>query len=151
MSKKITVISLIVLPLMVWFFPGVVSAAAADTFRQGLFTNVSTVCYAEGECNFCDALQIIINVSRVILMFSGAIAWVFLLWGSIGFITSSGNSEKVESNKNLMKSALFGIVIVLASWQLVMMILAIMIDPSALQGEKSIEIFSASWNSPKCK
>lgn len=126
------------------------AALAANDFSEGLFSQVSFDCYMEGDCTFCDALQILVNVSRIILLISGAVAWIFLLWGSIGFITANGNSEKIETNKKLMESALFGIFIILVSWQLTMMILAVIINPNGLTtGE--VNLFSTAWNLPKCE
>lgn len=51
-----------------------------------------------------------------IIMLSGLAAFVMLVWGGFGWLTSVGNPSKISEAKERITSALLGLLIILASW-----------------------------------
>lgn len=60
--------------------------------------------------------QVIGNVIKVVLSLLGLIATVILIAGGFMWMTSGGSEEKVKKAKQLMGSAVIGMVIVLLAW-----------------------------------
>ena len=69
--------------------------------------------------NVTDAREIIGNIIRVALGLLGSLALLMLVWGGFQWMTSAGNSEKVEKGTTTMIWALIGVVLVLSSYLLV--------------------------------
>lgn len=61
---------------------------------------------------FSDLLTFII---RFFFVLAGLAALLFLLWGSIDWITSGGDKDKVESARNKIVQALMGVIVVIAT------------------------------------
>jgi hypothetical protein len=59
--------------------------------------------------------QIALNVLSFLLGIAGVLTLIMLVIGAIMYLTSAGDEERVESGKKIFKSALIGIVIVMAS------------------------------------
>ncbi|MBI2325886.1 hypothetical protein HYU91_00700 [Candidatus Collierbacteria bacterium] len=58
----------------------------------------------------------------VVIIVSGILVFVFLVWGGIEWLTSGGDKTKVENARNRIVSALVGLAIIAASWALVRII-----------------------------
>lgn len=56
------------------------------------------------------------GIIQVLLMFLGAAALFYLLWGSLKFVMSGGDPKAVGAAKNTMTYALIGLVVVLLSF-----------------------------------
>ncbi len=54
--------------------------------------------------------QIILNITNWALGIVGFLAVLYLVWGGINYVTASGNEEKVETAKRIIKYALLGLV-----------------------------------------
>jgi len=80
------------------------------------------------QCNYsvCDFLQLGVNFASIILYLFLGVAFILLLWGSIGFVTSRGKPEAVQQNMALLKGTIFGVIIILVAWQLVAIIISIL-------------------------
>lgn len=112
-------------------------------------------CVTEGgantgiACNYtlCDFIQIFINASKIILSMMGAVALVLFIWGGQGLILSAGNPEKIKEAKNLLLGTVFGIIVILAAWQLINLGLAAMIlEPGEFNAGEAVQVFGQPWS-----
>lgn len=55
---------------------------------------------------------IIVNVINYILLLVGAIAVIYLVYGGIAYLTSGGNEDRVKAAKNVILTAIIGLVII---------------------------------------
>lgn len=62
----------------------------------------------------------IINVSMLIL---GSLAIALILWGGFIWMTSNGESEKLDKAKNILKNGIIGLIIILSAWGIAIFIL----------------------------
>ncbi len=93
----------------------IVLAQPTSYVEQETFSQVGEHAYGETG----QPLDVRIMVVRIINVFLGLLATIFLVLIIIaGFhwMTSSGNQEKTKSAKDRIKSALIGLLIVMASW-----------------------------------
>ncbi len=63
-----------------------------------------------------DLKQIIANIINIFLGFLGIIAVILILYGGFLWMTSKGNAEQVQEAKQLIISAIIGLVIILSSY-----------------------------------
>ena len=70
------------------------------------------------------------KIIRVILGFLGIIAIGLVLYGGFLWMTSEGNEQKIEDAKRVLKNAVIGLAIILASFGIVMFILNALLGAS---------------------
>ena len=58
------------------------------------------------------------SVIQVMITLAGLIAVGFFIWGGFGYITSSGNPEKLDQSKKTVLYSAFGLAIVLGAFVL---------------------------------
>lgn len=58
----------------------------------------------------------------VVIIISGILVFVYLVWGGLEWLTSGGDKGKTESARNRITAALVGLAIIAASWALVQII-----------------------------
>ncbi len=58
----------------------------------------------------------------VVIILSGILVFVYLVWGGIEWLTSGGDKGKTESARNRITAALVGLAIIASSWALVRII-----------------------------
>ena len=68
---------------------------------------------ALGEQDLKTSINAVINV---VLGFLGILATVIILLGGFKWMTSQGNSDKVEEAKNLIKNGIIGLVIIFSAF-----------------------------------
>lgn len=56
------------------------------------------------------------NVIQVLVTLSGLVAVAFIVWGGIGYITSSGNPEALEKSKKTILYSVIGLTLVLGAF-----------------------------------
>lgn len=94
-------------------------ALATPAFAQG----TGTVGFEKpAEAKITDIGKLISTGISVVIIISGILVFVFLVWGGIEWLTSGGDKGKVESARNRIVSALVGLAIIAASWALVRII-----------------------------
>lgn len=67
-------------------------------------------CFSDSGC--VDTTQMVTNLINWVVGFVGVVAVVFLIYGGIGYMTSSGDPGKVKKAKDTIMYALIGIIIV---------------------------------------
>jgi len=70
-------------------------------------------------CGLCDVIGTGINIFRWILGMLGGAALLLFVWHGFGWITSGGNTEKIEKSKKGLMHTVIGILIILGSWMIV--------------------------------
>ena len=97
------------------------------------------------DCGLNEVLQVIVNVSKLIVAFAGSAALLVFTYGGVMWIIAAGSPEKIEQGKTAMVSAVIGIVIILSAWLIVnFTILAV---TKGTIGETG-QIFDRDWFSP---
>ena len=59
------------------------------------------------------------NITEILVTLAGILAALFLAWGGIGYITSSGNPENLEKSKKTILYSAIGLAISLGAFVLV--------------------------------
>lgn len=59
------------------------------------------------------------NVIKAILGLVGVLALIAFIWGGIEWMTSRGETQKIEKGKNMMLWAVYGLVIIFASYAII--------------------------------
>ncbi|MEK7559880.1 MAG: pilin [Patescibacteria group bacterium] len=74
-------------------------------------------------CTICDIWVLANRVVNFLFYLATPILVIVLIVGGFIYLTSGGNPKKTESAKSLLSSAIFGIIIALASWLIVSTVL----------------------------
>lgn len=116
----ISMIFFFTLALAANLLPISAAQAAGETYTCNfcLMDGVSQNCMQKGDCTPCDAIQVGVNLSDMIVAFSGAAAILMFIVGGIFMITAYG-SDRINLGKNAIVAALVGILIVFAAWTIV--------------------------------
>jgi len=94
-------------------------AAASPAFAQG----AGTVGFEKpAEAKITDIGKLISSGISLVIIISGLLVFIFLVWGGIEWLTSGGDKGKVEAARNRIVSALVGLAIIAAAWALVRII-----------------------------
>ncbi len=81
-----------------------------STIRVVLNANFSQDCISSGAC--ADPTTMITNAFQWVIAISGIVAAVFIVYGGISYITSSGDPGKVQRARQIIIYALIGLAIV---------------------------------------
>lgn len=100
-----------------------------------------------GGCNVCDAIQVGINVTKIMLGTLGSAALLMFVYGGVLMLISRGHSDQVQKGKDALINAVKGVIIVLGSWVIVNYGLAIMLNQDI---SKPAEIFGGQWSKVAC-
>lgn len=107
---------------------GAVVIAAAPAFAQEGFTVEPPL--GLGGLEFGDIITFLINIAFVI---AAILALVYLIWGGINWITSSGDSEAVGNARNKIIAAIIGLVVVILSYFVLNFVLSDILGVGNLQ------------------
>lgn len=69
-----------------------------------------------------DVGKFIANTITIVFILAAILAFVFLVWGGIEWLTSGGDKTKTEAARNRITAALVGLAIVAASWAIIKLI-----------------------------
>jgi len=104
--KKILTALLLAMPM---------TASAQDVYGINDFTNVNL-----GTKELRETVAGIVNI---VLGFLGILATLIVLLGGFKWMTSGGNSDKVDEAKKLIGAGIVGLVIILAAYAIVRFVL----------------------------
>lgn len=97
---------------------------------QGIVGNLTSAqCRERGDCGWCDLVDLMVVLQKVILYLFGGLALVMIIWGGFGIVMAAGNAEKIASNKKLIVSTLLGILIILAAYFVISVTVTILTQP----------------------
>ena len=97
-------------------FPAV--ALAADNVQSGL-SKIQGEFGTSRIFNANNVLDLIVSIIRILLMFSGAVAVLFVIIGGFQYITSGGNEEQAEKGKKTLINAIIGVIIIILSYTII--------------------------------
>jgi len=69
-----------------------------------------------------DINRLISSGISLALIVAGILAFAFLVWGGVEWLTSGGDKAKTESARNRITAAMVGLAIVAASWAIMKLI-----------------------------
>ena len=91
-------------------------AAATPAFAQ-----VSDVTPPTGF--FTDIGELINGVLNFVMVIAALLVFMYLIWGGIEWITSGGEKGKTESARNKITSAVVGLIVLAASYAILLIVL----------------------------
>lgn len=113
---KMTIISIffamIIMPIL--SFSLTAQAAPADPWGGGAVTKEEI--RTEAGLGDRDPRLIVSSVINVILGFLGILALGLIVYAGFTWMTAGGNEEKIETAQKILKAAIIGLIIILASW-----------------------------------
>ena len=115
-NKKITVLFIIFLTV-IFLLPEATFAQAADVF------GINDLAESGVNLGTRDLKEIIAGIVNIFLGFLGILATLTVLYGGFIWMTSNGNSEKIEKAKRLLINGVIGLVIILSSYAIARFIL----------------------------
>jgi len=86
-------------------------------------------------CGLNAMLQILINVSQIILSLTGSAALLMFMYGGITFIIAGGAQDKISKAKDILKASVIGIAIILCSWIIVNTVISALTDGTVSGGK----------------
>lgn len=111
---------------------------------KGIIGNLgSEACRERGDCGWCDFVDMMVILQKVILYLFGGLALVMIIWGAFGIVTATGNQEKIAANRKLIISTLFGVLIILAAFFVTVALVAILTEPTG--GRLDVAPLSGDW------
>ncbi len=63
-------------------------------------------------CGLPELLQVGINLARIILALSGALALIMFIYGGFIWLTAAGSSERVDKGRKILIGAVIGLIII---------------------------------------
>lgn len=128
--------------LLVLAAPAAVQAQGFN-ISKGIVGNLANdACREQGDCGWCDFVDMMVIIQKIILYMFGSLALVMIIWGGFGVVTAAGNQEKITANRKVIISTLFGVLIILAAYFLVSAILAILLTPTR---QRPSSFLGAEW------
>ncbi|MBM3281141.1 MAG: hypothetical protein FJY91_00075 [Candidatus Harrisonbacteria bacterium] len=73
----------------------------------------------EAFCTLCDLLKLLDNFIKLFATLAPILAGMFMMWGGLVILTSGESQERIKAGKNIIKTALIGLIIVMASWVII--------------------------------
>lgn len=97
-------------------------------------------------CGVLEMLQVLVNVSKLMLALLGTAAFAMFVYGGLVFLTSAGNQERVTSGRRILTNAALGILVVLIAWSLVNLVVTVISAGRGGLGEIG-NVFDRKWSS----
>ena len=115
MPKRLFKIGLLV-GFFASFFVG--SFVFAQDLGFGVAQNIG-----EGAIGTTDIRSVIVNVVNIALSFLGIIAVLIIIYGGWVWMTAGGNPERIDQAKRVLRNAVIGLAIILASWAITLFVI----------------------------
>jgi hypothetical protein len=144
---KTALIATVAIGLAILIWPQAVSAAF--DIKQGIVGNLSPDCRLNGNCGWCDFIDLMAILQRVILSIFGGVALIMLIWAGQGMIMAGGNQEKVSASKKLITSTLLGVLFILIGYFLINAVVSVLINPTDNTGPR-LRLYGSDWFIASC-
>ncbi|MCB9813464.1 MAG: hypothetical protein H6772_03595 [Pseudomonadales bacterium] len=76
-----------------------------------------------GDVFFTDIGQLINKALNFVMVLGALLVFGYLIWGGVEWITSGGDKGKTESARNKITAAVVGLIVLAASWAILMLLL----------------------------
>lgn len=70
----------------------------------------------QNECGICELMQLVVNISGLILGLTGIATLLMLLYAGAIFVTAYGHEERIKWGKEVIVAAITGILIIFTAW-----------------------------------
>lgn len=82
-----------------------------------------------GECDFTDFVNLLNNFVKWVISLAGVIFTISLIWGGFLYMTSGEKPANKDKAKTILRSTLYGFIIILCAWLIVYTIIIYVVDP----------------------
>ncbi len=100
-------------------------------------------CRDEGKCELSDILQVLINISVLILGLSGSVLLMMVFYGGFLWITAGGSPDRINKGKQVLVGSVIGIFIIFGAYTAVTFLVNVLrtgnVPSSSTTIENSIE------------
>lgn len=117
-----------------------------DIMSQGIIfagicssADASCECRDDGRCTLENGLQVLVNVSVLILGISGTILLLMFVYGGMVWIFAAGRSDWVDKGKNTLVGALVGLVIIFGAYVAINVIISVLKTGEIPESDQNIE------------
>lgn len=117
MKKPFSIILSVITLFSMFFAALVYQPTYADVCSTNALESVKESAGCYGNTNALP--NIIVNIIRAVILISGLIAVIFVIIGGVNYMTSSGDSSKLEKAKKTILYALIGLIIAALSFAIV--------------------------------
>ena len=132
-----------------FIFPHSAATAPFD-ITNGIVGNLPESCRVEGNCTFCNFIDLFVVLEKVILSLFGGLAMIMLLWGGISMSTAGGNDEKFTAAKKIIVSTLFGVFTIFGAYVLIHLIILVVVNPAGSGGLGTKLFKTNEWYTALC-
>ena len=95
--------------------------------RVAMANGLVPECSGEGGvCTYCDFLALAQNVIKFLMEVSISIGVIFIIYGAVMLMISSGSPEKAQKGKTIVTNAVIGVAIALGAWLIINTIVAVL-------------------------
>jgi len=153
MKKILIILILILIPLSVSasifqdksFFPYDDQIKEDASYFQDE-ANYDKSCIADGSCSLDQGLNTFVVITKWAMGLLGSVSLLFFVIGGFMWMSSGGNSGRIDAGKKIMINTVIGILIVLTAWLVVQTILTSITDKTlqGLSGDSQIEDLCAN-------
>lgn len=146
--KKILSIGAIIFVCLSISLPYIASARTLFYIWEGTACTPGTDGPTE-PCGLCDALVVGRNIIEDMFKVAFILATIFIAYGGFTLMTAGGSEKNVSSAKEIIKSAVIGLLIALVAWLLINTIITSLANGNASTAWNNIECGSGSTSGPK--
>lgn len=79
-------------------------------------------CVTEGYCTLCDVMELVINFGKFLLGIVGSLALLMFVYGGFTWLTSGGESGKIDAGKKILINSVIGIAITFFAYIIVVFV-----------------------------
>lgn len=95
-------------------------ALLAPTVRAA--ESILPACVTEGYCTLCDVMELVINFGKFLLGIVGSLALLMFVYGGFTWLTSGGESGKIDAGKKILINSVIGIAITFFAYIIVVFV-----------------------------
>ncbi len=96
------------------------------------------------DCDFRSVLQVVVNITRLILGVVGSLALAMFIYGGFLFLLSGGAAQRVDHAKQVLRNATIGIGVIFLSWTIVNLLLTLLTGSQNFGA--GANVFNTPWN-----
>lgn len=117
---KIKLVKIIIFPLLIFFCFNIlavnITEARTTLWNEQVGRDEIGQAYGESRNKPADVRDMVVQIIRIFLSFLALIFVILIVWGGYKWMTSLGNVDKVSEAKGQIKTAIYGLVIILLAF-----------------------------------
>lgn len=100
---------------------------------------------AAGACTVCDGLYLVVLGIQYLFGISGFVALIVFTWSGLEMVMSQGESAKYKKGLDGVQAAVLGLVLILASWQIINLLTAVITGAENWKGRVFVGGVEQEW------